>query len=68
VKGHSPLTLLHRAISHDLHRESDEICLEAAKDIRVVLTHLAEQLDEVLKDQTEIEKTVGRLSRKAPRK
>jgi len=68
VKGHNPLALLHRAISHDLHRESDEMCLEAARDIRVVLTYLAEQLDEVLRDQSELEKTVSRLSRKALRK
>jgi hypothetical protein len=35
-----------------LHRESDEICLEAAKDIRVVLAHFAEQPEDVLKRPT----------------
>jgi hypothetical protein len=64
VHGHSPLALLHQALSHNLHSESDETCLEAAKDIRIVLTDLAEQLDSVLKDQIEVEKTVGRLTRK----
>jgi hypothetical protein len=64
VQGHSPLLLLHNALSHNLHSESDETCLEVAKDIRLVLTHFVEQLDNVLKDRVELEKTVGRLSEK----
>jgi hypothetical protein len=67
LQGQSPLTLLHNALSHNLHSESDETCLQAATDIRLVLTYLAEQLDSVLKDQTELEKAVGRLSRKSSR-
>lgn len=62
VCGHSPLALLHHALSHNLHNESDEICLEAASDIRMVLTKFAEQLDFVLKEQTALEKAVERLS------
>ena len=62
LQGQSPLALLHSALSHNLHNESDESCLQAAQDIRLVLDYLAEQLDSVLKDRTELEKAVGRLS------
>jgi hypothetical protein len=62
IEGHNPIALLHNALSHNLHNESDAVCLEAAQDIRHVLTHFAERLHNALKDQTEIEKAVGRLT------
>jgi hypothetical protein len=65
VCGHSPLALLHNALSRNLHSESDEACLEAATDIRLVLTKFTEQLDFVLKDQAEFEKAIGRLTNPA---
>src|SRR5262249_53009304 len=37
IKGHNPLTLLHTALSRGLHESSDEECLRAANDIRVIL-------------------------------
>lgn len=64
IQGHNPIALLHNALSHKIHNESDEQCLELAMDIRQVLTFVAEQLDSILKDQSELEKAVGRLSRK----
>lgn len=65
VQGHNPLALLHNALSHNLHNETDEACLQAAEDIRVVLTFFAEQLVNVLMERTELEKAVGRLTRSA---
>jgi hypothetical protein len=64
VQKQNPLALLHSALSHNLHNESDEVCLQAATDIRLVLTNLSEQLDNVLKDETELAKAVERLSQK----
>ena len=43
IRGHNPLTLLHKALSEGLHEESEERCLELAGSIRVVLTELAER-------------------------
>src|SRR5206468_2468260 len=43
IDGHNPLTLLHQALSRDLHTASDDDCLEAASAIRVVLAELSER-------------------------
>ena len=60
----NPLTLLHVALSIGLHNETDEDCLAAATDIRIVLTELAERLSTVLKDETELKASVARLLKK----
>lgn len=59
--GHNPLTLLYSAISHHLHSETDEKCLELARSVRLVLGHLTERLDLILKDKAELDEAVGRL-------
>ena len=59
--GHNPLTLLYAAISHHLHSETDEKCLELARSVRLVLGHLAERLDLILKDKAELDEAVSRL-------
>ena len=61
VRGHNPLTLLHRPLSKGLHGLSDEDCLELAQAIRLVLTELADRLGQVLKDDSELTAAVGRL-------
>ncbi len=61
VRGHNPLTLLHKALSEGLHEESEERCLELAGSIRVVLTELAERIGEALKDEKELRDAVSRL-------
>ena len=58
---HNPLKLLHDALSDGLHQQSDEECLEAAKEIRLVLTHLAERMAEVLKSDAELKDAVSKL-------
>jgi hypothetical protein len=42
--GMNPLSLLHETLSKGIHSMSDEECLEAAGDIRKVLTYLVEQI------------------------
>ncbi len=59
----NPFTLLHKALSEDLHAESDEECLEAASAIRVVLAELSERMGQVLKDEAELKEAVSRLLR-----
>lgn len=61
IDGHNPLTLLHRALSRNLHGASDEECLKAAHDVRVVLFAFAERLSQALKDQQELNDALSRL-------
>lgn len=63
--GHNPLTLLHDALSAGLHNEDDEQCLELAKDIRLLLTDLAERTTQALKNNSELSQAVSRLLKKA---
>jgi len=62
IEGHNPLTLLHSALSRGIHNESDAECLELARDIRLVLTALAERIASVLRDENELGEAVKRLS------
>ena len=66
IDGQNPLTLLHSALSKGLHYQSDEVCLELATDIRVVLAKLADLLRQALKDERELKEAVGRLRRLPP--
>jgi hypothetical protein len=58
---HSPLTLLHDALSQGLHADTDEECLAIAQAIRVVLTELAERISDALKKKAELTTAVARL-------
>jgi hypothetical protein len=61
INGNNPLTLLHRALSRNLHGASDEECLKVAHDIRIVLFELAESLGRALRDERELNDAVSRL-------
>jgi hypothetical protein len=61
IDSHNPLTLLHDALSDGLHARSDEECLEYAREIRVVLTDLAERMAQVLKENSELKEAVSKL-------
>lgn len=65
IDNHNPLTLLHKALSEGLHAHTDEICLELATDIRVILTDLAERLEKATRDDQALKQAVSRLHRKA---
>lgn len=64
INGANPLTLLHDALSAGLHNEDDVECLSIAKDIRLVLTGLAERTSELLKGNAELAAAVTRLNQK----
>lgn len=64
IDGHNPLSLLHRALSGDLHSASDEECLEAASAIRVVLTELTERIAHITRESSELQTALGKLFRK----
>jgi hypothetical protein len=69
VNGHNPLTLLHSALSDGLHERSDEECLECAREIRLLMTELADRMAQVLKEETELKGAVSKLlARTAARK
>jgi len=63
IAGQNPLTLLHSALSMGLHNQSDEKCLELAKDIRLILAEMSELLGQALKDERELKEAVSRLAR-----
>ncbi|MBD1914694.1 MULTISPECIES: hypothetical protein [Cyanophyceae] len=61
INGHSPLLLLHSALSEGVHALSDEDCLELASSIRVVLGELSERLAQALKDEAELSRALTTL-------
>jgi hypothetical protein len=61
IRGHNPLTALHGALSIGLHVETDEECLKAARDVRLVLTDLIEKMSFIRRDNTELHSAVQRL-------
>lgn len=64
INGHNPFTLLHSALSDGLHAKSEEQCLEIAHDVRVVLSELAENLAQALKDEAELNNALSRLMKR----
>lgn len=61
INGHSPILLLHSALSEGVHALSDEQCLELASSVRVVLSELSERLSQALKDEAELTKALSTL-------
>jgi hypothetical protein len=61
IRGHNPLLALHNALSVGLHSESDAKCLEAAHDVRLVLTDLVEKMSLLRQDDSELHGSVQRL-------
>ncbi|MBN2267220.1 MAG: hypothetical protein JW725_02660, partial [Candidatus Babeliaceae bacterium] len=60
---HNPLKFLHQALSEHIHNCSDEQCLELARDIRVLLTEMAERINQILKDKKELDAALRHLSK-----
>ena len=61
INGHNPLLALHGALSLGLHDESHAKCLEAAHDVRLVLTDLIEKMSLLRQDNSELHGAVHRL-------
>lgn len=61
INGHSPILLLHSALSEGVHALSDEDCLDLASSIRIVLGELSERLSQALKDEAELTKALATL-------
>jgi (p)ppGpp synthase/HD superfamily hydrolase len=61
IKGHNPLTLLHKALNSGAHEMSDEKCLARAHDVRLVLAKLADRLAQALKDEADLNAAINRL-------
>jgi hypothetical protein len=64
INGHSPIMLLHSALSEGVHALTDEQCLELAGSVRVVLGELSERLSQALKDEAELTKALSALMNK----
>lgn len=61
INGHSPIQLLHSALSEGVHALSDDQCLELASSIRIVLGELSERLSQALKDEAVLTKALSTL-------
>lgn len=61
IDGHSPILLLHNALSEGVHALSDEECLDIASSVRVVLAELSDRLSQALKDEAELSKALSTL-------
>ena len=59
INGHSPILLLHSALSDGVHNLNDEDCLSLASSVRVVLGELSERLSQALKDEAELSKALS---------
>lgn len=68
INGHNPLTLVHTALSDGLHDRTDAECLECAREIRLILTELAERMSQVLKEKSELDEAVGKLLERTGKK
>lgn len=64
INGHSPILLLHSALSQGVHTLTDEQCLEMAGSVRIVLGELSERLSQALKDEAELTKALSTLMKK----
>ena len=58
---HNPLTLLHGAMSENIHEGSEERCLELAEGIRAVFFDLSKRVNFALQEQTELKKSLSQL-------
>ncbi len=61
IDGHSPILLLHRALSRGVHELSDEECLKLANTVRLVLGELSERLSAILKEKAELTAAISTL-------
>lgn len=59
INGHSPILLLHSALSEGVHALSDEECLSLASSVRIVLGELSDRLSQALKDEAELTKALS---------
>ncbi|WP_022957950.1 hypothetical protein [Spongiibacter tropicus] len=59
IDGHSPILLLHSALSEGVHALTDEECLSIASSVRVVLGELSDRLSQALKDEAELSKALS---------
>ena len=64
INGHSPVLLLHSALSKGVHALSDEECLELASSVRIVLGELSDRLSQALKDEAVLTKALATLMHK----
>jgi hypothetical protein len=61
INGRNPLTLLHAALSKDIHKKTDADCLALARSVRLILTELAERISTALQEKKEIDEAVAEL-------
>ena len=68
IKTHNPITLLHDATSVGLHGLADEQCLDMAGAIRTILSKLADNIHQTVKDDDQIKAALTKLHKKKEKK
>lgn len=68
IKTHNPITLLHDATSVGLHGLTDEQCLDTAGAIRIILSKLADNIHQTIKDDDQIKAALTKLHKKKDKK
>jgi hypothetical protein len=61
INDTNPIVLLHKSLSIGLHGLTDEICLEYAQSIRIVLTELADRLKFLSSNHNELQSAIKSL-------
>lgn len=61
INGHSPIKLLHSALSDGVHARTDEECMDLASSVRIILGELSDRLSQALKDEAELAKALSTL-------
>ncbi|MBS1793393.1 MAG: hypothetical protein JSS81_06040 [Acidobacteria bacterium] len=56
IDGHNPMIVLHKALSIGLHESDDEICLQMAHSIRIILQDFSKRVKELLNEDNELKK------------
>jgi len=64
IKTHNPITLLHDTASVGLHGLTDEQCLDTAGAIRIILSKLADNIHQAIKDDDQIKAALTKLHKK----
>lgn len=62
IRGVNPVELLERALTENVAQKSDKELLRIAKSIRVILSELAERIDQILKERSELNQAIDILT------
>ena len=63
IENQNPLQLLHKILSIGIHNLTDEECLLNARNIRIVLTELANRIKDINNNKNELKEAIKNLNK-----